>query len=73
MPYNVRTDFAPISLVSNAYLLLVMHPSVPVRTVKDVIALAKANPGKLNFGSAGRGHHTAFVGRNVSSTLRACR
>ena len=55
MPYNVRTDFAPISLVSNAYLLLVMHPSVPVRTVKDVIALAKANPGKLNFGSAGAG------------------
>lgn len=55
MPYNVRTDFAPISLVSNAYLLLVMHPSVPARTVKDVIALAKANPGKLNFGSAGAG------------------
>jgi len=36
-------------------LLLVMHPSVPVRTVKDVIALAKAQPGKLNFGSAGAG------------------
>ncbi len=55
MPYNVRTDFAPITLVANAYLLLVMHPSVPVRTVKDVIALAKAQPGKLNFGSAGAG------------------
>ena len=55
MPYNVRTDFAPVTLVANAYLLLVMHPSVPVRTVKDVIALARANPGKLNFGSAGAG------------------
>lgn len=55
MPYDVRTDFAPITLVANSYLLLVMHPSVPVRTVKDVIALAKANPGKLNFGSAGAG------------------
>ena len=55
MPYNVRTDFAPITLVANAYLLLVMHPSVPVRTVKEVIALAKARPGKLNFGSAGAG------------------
>ena len=53
MPYNVRTDFAPITLVANAYLLLVMHPSVPVRTVKEVIALAKAQPGKLNYGSAG--------------------
>ncbi len=55
MPYNVRTDFAPITIVATSHLLLVMHPSVPVRTVKDVIALAKANPGKLNFGSAGPG------------------
>src|SRR5688572_9730800 len=55
MPYNVRTDFAPITLVAKTYLLLVMHPSVPVRTVKDVIALAKARPDQLNFGSAGAG------------------
>ena len=55
MPYDVRTDFAPVTLVARTYLLLVMHPSVPVRTVKDVIALAKAHPGKLNFGSAGAG------------------
>jgi tripartite-type tricarboxylate transporter receptor subunit TctC len=55
MPYNVRTDFAPITLVASTYLLLVMHPSVPVRTVKEVIALARAQPGKLNFGSAGAG------------------
>ncbi|HTD91188.1 MAG TPA: tripartite tricarboxylate transporter substrate binding protein [Burkholderiales bacterium] len=55
MPYNVRTDFAPITVVANAYLLLVMHPSVPVRTVKEVIALARAQPDKLNFGSAGAG------------------
>ena len=55
MPYDVRTDFAPITLVASAYLLLVMHPSVPVRTVKEVIALARAQPGKLNFGSAGAG------------------
>lgn len=55
LPYNVRTDFAPITLVANAYLLLVMHPSVPVRTVKEVIALAKSRPGQLTFGSAGAG------------------
>ncbi len=55
MPYDVRTDFAPVTLVARTYLLLVMHPSVPVRTVKDVIALARAHPGKLNFGSAGAG------------------
>ena len=55
LPYNAQKDFAPITLVANAYLLLVMHPSVPVRTVKEVVALAKAQPGKLNFGSAGAG------------------
>ena len=55
LPYNVRTDFAPITSVANTWLLLVMHPSVPVRTVKEVIALAKAKPGQLNFGSAGAG------------------
>ncbi|HKP66111.1 MAG TPA: tripartite tricarboxylate transporter substrate-binding protein, partial [Casimicrobiaceae bacterium] len=55
LPYDVRTDFAPVTLVARTYLMLVMHPSVPVRTVKDVIALAKAKPGQLNFGSAGAG------------------
>ncbi len=55
MPYNTRTDFAPITLVANAHLFLVMHPSVPVKTVKDVVALAKAKPGQLNYGSAGMG------------------
>lgn len=43
MPYNARTDFATVTPVANAYLMLVMHPSVPVRTVKEVIALAKAS------------------------------
>jgi tripartite-type tricarboxylate transporter receptor subunit TctC len=55
MPYNTRTDFAPITLVANAHLFLVMHPSVPVKTVKEVVALAKAKPGQLNYGSAGMG------------------
>ena len=55
LPYNAQKDFAPVSQVATSYLLLVMHPSVPVRTVKDVIALAKSQPGKLNFGSAGVG------------------
>ena len=67
MPYDVRTDFAPITLVANAYLLLVMHPSVPVRTVKDVIALAKARPGQLNFGSAGAGTTPHLAGEMFKS------
>ena len=55
LPYNARTDFAPITLVANAHLLLVIHPSVPVRSVKELVALARAQSGKLNFGSAGAG------------------
>ena len=62
MPYNTRTDFAPITLVANAYLFLVMHPSVPVKTVKEVIALAKAKPGQLNYGSAGMGTSPHLAG-----------
>lgn len=62
MPYNARTDFAPITLVANAHLFLVMHPSVPVKTVKDVVTLAKAKPGQLNYGSAGMGTSPHLAG-----------
>jgi tripartite-type tricarboxylate transporter receptor subunit TctC len=62
MPYNARTDFAPITLVANAPLFLVMHPSVPVKTVKDVVALAKARPSQLNYGSAGMGTSPHLAG-----------
>src|SRR4249920_734142 len=55
LPFNAQKDFAPVSQVATSYLLLVIHPSVPVRTVKDVIALAKSQPAPLNFGSAGVG------------------
>jgi tripartite-type tricarboxylate transporter receptor subunit TctC len=55
LPYNAQKDFAPISQVATSYLLLVMHPSVPVRSVKDVITLAKSQAAPLNFGSAGVG------------------
>jgi tripartite-type tricarboxylate transporter receptor subunit TctC len=58
IPYNPQRDFAPISLVANVPLVLVVHPSLPVRTVKDLIALAKAKPGEINFSSAGPGSTT---------------
>ena len=62
LPYHVLKDFAPISQVATSYLLLVMHPTVPVRTVKDMIALAKSRPGQLNFGSAGVGTSPFLAG-----------
>ena len=53
--YDTLRDFAPVSLVAIGPFLLITHPSVPVKTVKDLIALAKAQPGKLNYASAGSG------------------
>ena len=55
VPYNTLTDFIPISLISTGDMLLLVHPSSPVTGVKDLIARAKAEPGKLNYGSAGSG------------------
>ena len=53
--FDPLNDFSPISVVAKAGPVLVVHPSVPARSVKELIALARARPGKLNFGSGGRG------------------
>jgi tripartite-type tricarboxylate transporter receptor subunit TctC len=55
MPYDAARDFAPISLVAITPNVLVVNPSLPVNSVKDLIAYAKANPGKLSFGSGSNG------------------
>ena len=61
MPYDALRDFAPVSLATSSPLILVVHPSLPVKTAKELIALARARPGQLSFGSAGTGgvHHLA--------------
>ena len=61
MPYDAIRDFAPVSLATSSPLILVVHPSLPVKSVKDLIALIKARPGQLSYGSAGAGgvHHLA--------------
>jgi tripartite-type tricarboxylate transporter receptor subunit TctC len=51
--YNVVKDFAPVSLVASSSLMLVANPGVPVKTVAELIAFDKANPGKVSFGSSG--------------------
>jgi tripartite-type tricarboxylate transporter receptor subunit TctC len=53
--YDPRTDFAPIGRIGTAPNTLVVHPSFPVKSVAELIAYAKANPGKVNYGSAGVG------------------
>ncbi len=55
MPYDAAKDFAPITLVATTPNVLVVNPSLPVRSVQEFIAYAKANPGKLNFGSGSIG------------------
>ncbi|MBI4190482.1 MAG: tripartite tricarboxylate transporter substrate binding protein [Betaproteobacteria bacterium] len=55
LPYDLTKAFAPVTQTSTAAAVLVVHPSVPARTVKELIALAKARPGRLNFASGGSG------------------
>lgn len=55
MPYNHQRDFAPISLIGTTPNVLVVHPSMPARTVQEFIAYAKANPGKLSYGTSAAG------------------
>ena len=55
LPYEGVNDFAPITLLISAPLGVLVHPSIPAKTVKELIAHAKANPGKLNYGSSGPG------------------
>jgi len=54
-PYDVVRDFAPITMLISSPNILVVHPSLPVKSVKDLIALAKAKPGELNYASPGIG------------------
>jgi tripartite-type tricarboxylate transporter receptor subunit TctC len=55
LPYDPVKDFAPITLIASAPLVLVVHPSVPARTLAEFTALAKASPGRINYASNGNG------------------
>ena len=71
LPFDTERDFAPISLLGSSPFVLVVHPSVPARTVRELIALAKAHPGKLNYSSAGNGsnlHVAAELFKNLTGT-----
>jgi tripartite-type tricarboxylate transporter receptor subunit TctC len=61
-PYDAVNDFAPISQLSNLPMAVSVHPSVPARTVSELLALARAKPGALNYGSAGIGSNSHITG-----------
>jgi tripartite-type tricarboxylate transporter receptor subunit TctC len=71
--YDPRKDFSPIGMIGNAPSAVVVHPSFPVKSIPELIAYAKANPGKVNFGSAGVGsvnHITGeYFARSAGITL----
>jgi tripartite-type tricarboxylate transporter receptor subunit TctC len=59
LPYDPATSFVPLAMVAGSPFLLIVHPSLPVYSVRDLIAYAKQNPGRLSYGSGGPGapHH----------------
>ncbi len=67
MPYNTLKDFTPIARAVSALNILVVHPSLPVHSVKDLISYAKSNPNKLNFGSSGIGRADHLAGEIFKS------
>ena len=62
VPYDALTDFAPISLLASTPSFVSVHPSVPARNVRELIALAKSRPGTLNYGGAGTGTNPHIAG-----------
>lgn len=67
MPYDLMRDFAPITLIDVSPNVLVVHVSLPVRSVKDLIALAKAHSGQINFSSSGIGGSVHLAGELFKS------
>lgn len=62
LPYDPTKDIIPISRVGSSQLVLVVHPSVPAKSVKELVAMAKAKPGSINFASAGAGSTAHLAG-----------
>jgi tripartite-type tricarboxylate transporter receptor subunit TctC len=68
--YDPARDFEPISLVASMPNVLLVHPSVPAKTLKELVQLAKSSPGKLNFGSGGAGTSNHLGGELLKSMTR---
>jgi tripartite-type tricarboxylate transporter receptor subunit TctC len=70
LPYDPVRDFAPVSLIMEAEGLLVVHPSLPVKSVRELVALAKARPGQLSYASAGHGTASHLSGELFKSMAK---
>jgi tripartite-type tricarboxylate transporter receptor subunit TctC len=70
LPYDTERDLIPVTLVASAPLMLVVHPSIPAKSVQEFLAYAKGNPGKLNFGSGGPGTTPHLAGEMLKMMAR---
>jgi tripartite-type tricarboxylate transporter receptor subunit TctC len=70
VPYDPLRDFAAASLIASSYHILVVHPSLPARSVKELIALARARPGELNYASSGTGANFHLIAELFKSAAR---
>jgi tripartite-type tricarboxylate transporter receptor subunit TctC len=70
LPYDPMKDFAPVALCVTTPLYLVVHPSVPARSVRELVAIARAQPGKLTYGSGGTGSSNHLAAELFKSTAR---
>lgn len=70
LPYDVIRDFAPVGQATTGHYIVVVHPSLPVVSLKELIALAKARPGQLNFGSGGNGNSSHLAAEYFRSMTK---
>src|SRR5262249_40659632 len=70
LPYDAIHDFSPVGQASTGHYVIVVHPSLPVLTLKELIALARSRPGQLNFGSGGNGNSTHLAAEYFKSLTR---
>ena len=67
MNYDWEKDLAPVTVIGETPLAIAVHPSVPVKTIRELLAYAKANPGKLSYGTPGSGSTMHFAGESLKA------
>lgn len=67
VPYDWQKDLAPVTVIGETALAIAVHPSVPVKSMPELIAYAKANPGKLSYGTPGSGSSHHFAGESLKA------